>query len=92
MPPISGIQAIAAATFEGNPVDVGFAPASGSGPGGGGGGIGSWSGMTYIHKMAVGLSSNLTVPCLFSLSFSTQTQYHALLIHKIYGQESPSPF
>src|SRR5438132_11998045 len=55
MQPISGMQAIAAATFAGKPVDVDFGP--GSGPVGGGG-IGSWSGMTYIHKIAVALSSN----------------------------------
>ena len=65
MPPISGIQAIAAATFEGNPVDVDFGPGSGPGVGEGGGGIGSWSGMTYIHKMAVGLSRNLAPRCFF---------------------------
>ena len=59
MPPISGIQAIAAATFEGKPVDVDFGPGSGPELGGGAGGIGSWSGMTYIHKMADALSSNL---------------------------------
>ena len=61
IPPISGMQAIAAATFEGRPVDVDFGPVSGSGPalGGGGGGLGSSSGMTYIHKMAVVLSSKL---------------------------------
>ena len=52
MPPTSGIQAIAAATFEGKPVDVDFGPGSGSALGGGGGGIGSGSGMIYIHKMA----------------------------------------
>ena len=58
MPPISGMQAIAAATFEGRPVDADFGPGSGPATGGGGGGVGSWSGMTYIHKMGVGLSSN----------------------------------
>ena len=58
MPPISGIQAMAAATLEGNPVDVDFGPGSGPGVDEGGGGIGSWSGMTYIHKIAVALSSN----------------------------------
>jgi prepilin-type N-terminal cleavage/methylation domain-containing protein/prepilin-type processing-associated H-X9-DG protein len=59
------MQAIAAATFEGNPVDVDFGPGSGPATGGdggrtgsSGGGIGAWSGMTYIHKMVVGLSSN----------------------------------
>ena len=59
MPPISGMQAIAAATFEGKPVDVDFGPGSGPATRGGGAGVGSSSGMTYIHKMAVGLSSNL---------------------------------
>ncbi len=69
MPPISGMQAIAAATFEGKPLDVDFGPASGSGPGLGGGGLGSWSGMTYIHKMVVALSSNLAARCsLFAFS------------------------
>jgi hypothetical protein len=37
MPPINGMQAMAAATFEGKPVDVDFAVMSGSGPGGVGG-------------------------------------------------------
>jgi hypothetical protein len=59
MPPISGMQAIAAATFEGKPVDVDFGPGSGPALDGGAGGIGSWSGMTYIHKTANVLSSNL---------------------------------
>jgi hypothetical protein len=36
MPPINGMQAMAAATFDGKPVDVDFAVVSGSGPGGGG--------------------------------------------------------
>ena len=35
-PPIKGMQAIAAATFEGKPVDVDFAAVPGSGLGGGG--------------------------------------------------------
>src|SRR6266436_4751135 len=65
MPPISGMQAIAAATFEGKPVDVDFGPDSGPALGGGGGGLDSWSGMTYIHKMAVDLSSNLAARCFF---------------------------
>ncbi len=38
---MSGIQAIAAATFEGKPVDVDFGTGSGSALDGGGGGIGS---------------------------------------------------
>ena len=37
MPPINGIQAMAAATFAGRPVDVDFALVSGSGLGAGGG-------------------------------------------------------
>src|SRR6266481_4677454 len=36
MPPISGIQAMAAATFEGKPVEVDVAFIAGSGPDGGG--------------------------------------------------------
>jgi hypothetical protein len=36
MPPINGMQAMAAATLEGKPVDVDFAVVPGSGPGGGG--------------------------------------------------------
>jgi hypothetical protein len=38
MPPISGMQAMAAATFEGKPVDVDVALVSGPGLGGDGGG------------------------------------------------------
>jgi hypothetical protein len=59
------MQAIAAATFEGKPVDVDFGPGSGPAVGGGGGGVGSWSGMTYIHKMADALSSNLAAQYSF---------------------------
>lgn len=58
MPPISGMQAIAAATFEGKPVDVDVGPGSGPATGGGDGGVGASSGMTYIHKMTDLLSSN----------------------------------
>ena len=65
MPPISGIQAIAAATFEGNPVDV-LADAD---AGGGGGGVGSSSGITYIHKTPNLLSSNLAFKALFRFRF-----------------------
>src|SRR5437016_2347242 len=75
MPPISGIQAIAAATFEGKPVDVGFAPVSGSGLGEGGGGLGSSSGMIYIHKIENPLSSNLAAGCFFLLSIFGRSQY-----------------
>ena len=61
MPPISGMQAMAAATFDGNPVDADVTLGSGSGLGGGGG---VWlesvgSGMDYVHKMTNVLSSNL---------------------------------
>lgn len=60
MPPMSGMQAMAAATFEGKPVDVDFGPVSGSGLGGGGGWLGSsGSGMVYVHKVENALSSNL---------------------------------
>jgi prepilin-type N-terminal cleavage/methylation domain-containing protein/prepilin-type processing-associated H-X9-DG protein len=69
MPPTSGMQAIAAATFEGKPVDVGFGPVSDPALGEGGGGIGSWSGMSYIHKTANLLSSNLAFAALFRFRF-----------------------
>jgi len=74
MPPTSGMQAIAAAMFEGKPVEVDFGPSSGPGlgGGGGGGGIGSWSGMIYIHKMENALSSNLAFSPLFCLLLSAQ--------------------
>src|SRR6266699_1919620 len=58
MPPISGMQAIAAATLEGKPVESDFG--AGSGPGLGGG---SSSGMTYIHETTNVLSSNLATRC-----------------------------
>src|ERR1051326_5373571 len=69
IPPMSGIQAIAAATFEGKPLDVDFGPVTGPVTGGGGGGggagigssggrIGSWSGMPYVHKITISLSRN----------------------------------
>jgi hypothetical protein len=67
MPPISGMQAIAAATFEGKPVDVDVALGSGPGLGGDGGGwFGSvGSGMIYVHKVANRLSSIFLVRFLF---------------------------
>ena len=84
------MQAIAAAMFEGKPVEVDFGPSSGPvlGGGGGGGGIGSWSGMIYIHKTKNVLSSNLAFSALFCLSLPAQGQYHALLNPKIHD---PSP-
>src|SRR6266516_4270742 len=73
MPPISGIQAMAAATFEGKPVEVDVVFISGSGLDEGGGWVGSTgSGMTYIHKLGNVLSSNLPVHCNFaSISLPT---------------------
>ena len=62
---MSGMHAIAAATFEGKPVDVDCGPGSGPALGGVGGRIGSSSGMTYIHRMENALSSNLTFAALF---------------------------
>ena len=54
MPPISGMQAMAAATFEGKPVDGDVALVPGSGLGGGGlCGCGGWLGSVgsgmYLH-------------------------------------------
>src|SRR5438128_12638094 len=73
MPPISGMQAMAAATFEGKPVDWDFAPVSGSGLGGGGGGDVGWFGssgscMAYIRKFGDTLSRNIPRVC-FALGF-----------------------
>jgi len=68
MPPINGIQAIAAATFEGKPVDPDWGAGPGSELGGGVGALGSSSGMIYIHRMANALSSNVDFPKPFSLS------------------------
>ena len=70
IPPINGMQASAAATFEGKPVDVDFGPSSGPGPDAGGGGIGSCSGMIYIHRMQNPLSSNLAFAALFPFRFA----------------------
>jgi hypothetical protein len=68
MPPIKGMQAIAAATLEGKPVDVDFGPSSGPGLDGGGGGVGSGSGMIYIHRMQNPLSSNLAFAAFFAFA------------------------
>ena len=71
---MSGMQAMAAATFDGKPVDVDFGPVSGSGLGGGGGCLESTgSGMIYIHKLADDLSSNLPAPNAISLSLPVET-------------------
>src|SRR5215469_15825753 len=62
MPPTSGMQATAAATFEGRPVDTGCPPVSGPGPGGGGCWVGSvGSGIFYIHELGNILSSNSAI-------------------------------
>src|SRR5438045_8988024 len=79
IPPINGMQASAAATFEGKPVDVDFGPSSGPGPDAGGGGIGSCSGMIYIQRMQNPLSSKLAFTAFFSLSLPAHAQYDALL-------------
>jgi prepilin-type N-terminal cleavage/methylation domain-containing protein/prepilin-type processing-associated H-X9-DG protein len=110
MPPTSGMQAIAAATFEGKPVDVDFGPGSGPATGGGdcgigssGGGIGASSGMTYIHKMTVGLSSNsatgrirpqanLRGDTLFLLSFAGRRQYRGTKLKNLIVRNSPRAF
>jgi hypothetical protein len=72
------MHAIAAATFDGNPVDVDFGPGSGPGDGAGEGELGASSGMTYIHKMASALSSNLGFVVVFFAFVCVQAQYHAL--------------
>lgn len=53
MPPTSGIQARAAAMFDGSPVDVerGDSGPDGGGGGGGGGLSSAGSGIGYIHRM-----------------------------------------
>src|SRR5436190_15500075 len=89
IPPISGMQASAAATFEGKPVDVDFGPSSGPGPDAGGGGIGSCSGIIYIHRMQNPLSSNLAVAVPFSLSLSHERQYDPLLTPVSMTKSSP---
>src|SRR5437762_13742761 len=92
MPPISGIQAIAAATFEGNPVDVDFGPGSGPGVGEGGGGVDVSSAMTYIHKMAVGLSRNLAPRCSFFRFRFRPNAISCAPNHKSMTKGSPRPF
>src|SRR6266481_8222320 len=88
MPPISGMQAIAAATFEGKPVDVDFGPCSGPGLGGGAGGIGSWSGMTYIHKTTNVLSSNLALHAPFRFHSGVKANIVSLKFNKLHDQQS----
>jgi len=65
MPPTNGMQAIAAATLEGKPVDVDVAVVPGSGPGGGGDGVGTSSGIIYIHELESVLSSIFLSAVLF---------------------------
>ena len=61
MPPISGVQAIAAATFDGNPVDVDLTLELDSGLRGGGWLGSAWSGTLYVHELGNALSSNLAL-------------------------------
>jgi len=64
---MSGMQAMAAATFEGKPVEVDVVLSSGSGLDGGVGWVGSTgSRMPYIHKLGNVLSSNLPRHCIFA--------------------------
>ena len=64
---MSGMQAMAAAAFEGKPVELDVVLSSGSGLDGGGGWVGSTgSGMPYIHKLGNVLSSNLPRHCIFA--------------------------
>src|SRR6266446_9524327 len=92
IPPISGMQAMAAATFEGKPVDVDFGPGSGPALGGGGGEVGSSSGMTYIHKIAVGLSSNLAARCFFCFHSLANTNIVASKLKNLMVRYSPRGF
>jgi prepilin-type N-terminal cleavage/methylation domain-containing protein/prepilin-type processing-associated H-X9-DG protein len=91
MPPIKGMQASAAATFEGKPVDVDFGPSSGPGLDGGGCGVGSGSGMIYIQRMQNLLSSNLAFAPLFSLSLAPDPQYDVQLTPIAMSKSSPPP-
>ncbi len=73
---MSGMQAMAAATFEGKPVEVDVVLSSGSGLDGGGGWVGSTgSGMAYIHKLGNVLSSNLPQSGSISLPLRARNQY-----------------
>jgi len=68
------MQAMAAATFEGKPVELDVVLISGSGLGGGGGSFGSTgSGMVYVHKLGNVLSSNLPASGSISLSLPVET-------------------
>ena len=73
MPPMSGMQAMAAATFEGKPVEVDFVFASGCGLGGGGGWLGSiGSGMPIVTQK--------TACCCQVISMRTQAFYDAIKV------------
>src|SRR2546423_11793824 len=85
------MQAIAAATFEGSPVEVDFGPGSGPALVGGGGGIGSWSAMIYIHKMENVLSSNRSLLRLFFAFALHPTAISCAANPQIYGQKFPFP-
>ena len=75
---------MAAATFEGKPVEVDVVFSSGSGLDGGGGWVGSTgSGMVYIHKLGNVLSSNLPAPNAISLSHHGRNQYAGVLTDQL---------
>ena len=83
---------MAAATLEGNPVDVDFGPGSGPGVGEGGGGVDVSSAMIYIHKMAVGLSRNLAPRCSFFRFRFRPNAISCAPNHKSMTKGSPHPF
>src|SRR5437899_12349467 len=88
MPPTSGMQAIAAATLEGKPVESDFG--AGSGPALGGGG--SSSGMSYIHETTNILSSDRATRCS-SFRFHSGVKANIVLLnsnHYMTNNRSPA--
>ncbi len=81
---MSGMQAMAAATFEGKPVEVDVVLSSGSGLDGGGGWVGSTgSGMAYIHKLGNVLSSNLPQSARFRFHSALGTNMVTVLTDQL---------
>ena len=85
------MQASAAATFEGKPVDVDFGPSSGPGPDAGGGGDRLLIGHDLHTPNAKSLVKQSRFSGSFSLSFPAEAQYHALLTAKSMAKSSPPP-